>query len=123
MKTNYSELFTTMREAEEHAAYMVATFWLESARRIIERGDRPVKLTACGYDLARSELSRDIYTRTHSRKRDFMSVYRVRVQAVQIALGILHSGRFESVRKHFEVTSLDNDVTANQINTVRRIES
>lgn len=97
--------FANKREATDHAAYMVACYWLKSADAIIKRGDKPVKLSKCGLTLAQGELDRDIY----GRYRRNMDSTLVRSQAIQIAKAKLWSGQFPSVASHFSAHAVDSD--------------
>lgn len=108
-------IFNTVAEAEDHAAAMVAAFWLKSANTIIERGESPSKLSSCGYSLAVGELDREIYdTRKNGRRgklRGQLNLVSIRQQAISIAMGKLLSGQFPKVAKHFSVCSVDADAT------------
>lgn len=106
-------IFNTVPEAEEHAAYMVATFWLKSADAIIARGENPRKLTHCGYSLVQDEMDRTIYdTRLGGRRnalRRQMESTRIRSLAIDIAMGKLLAGQFPRVGQHFSVCVTDMD--------------
>jgi len=102
---NESKLFRTAGESEEHAAHMVACFWLCSAHKIIEDGGKPLKLSKCSLALSKSEMDRDIYDRMRTKMRS----KKIARLAMQIALAKLRDGQFPEVRKHFEVKFIPID--------------
>lgn len=93
--------FRDEADAAEHAAQMVATFWLTSAARIIQRGESPAKLSSCHYDLVVGEVDRELYGK-FARK---FNLTQIGKRAIEVALAKLRTGQFPIVRKHFEVTS------------------
>lgn len=95
----------SINEAEEHAAYMVAMFWLKGTTRILQRedGSRPAKLSDCAERLARDEMDREIYGRLASK----MSSWIIARKSIQIALGKLYAGEYPMVKAHFTVKSDD----------------
>jgi len=99
------DIFKTTKEAEDHAAYSVAVFWLKSATMILQRKDKPCKLSKCASTLAQSEMDREIYSRWFQK----MSSDSIARTAIHYALAKLYSGQFTSVRSHFQVTSEDRD--------------
>lgn len=94
---NNTAIFPNRDDAETHAASMVAQFWLESANRIIKRGESPAKLSDCGGIIARDELDRSIYNGFRRR----MDTGRIRRQSIRMALARLADGQFPLVKRHF----------------------
>ena len=91
------QMFSTVKEAEDHAASMVATGWLVFANRVIARGDRPARLSTNSYAMVRDEVDRGIYDGRRGR----MNISRIQDNAVAIAKAKLRAGEFPAVLEVF----------------------
>ncbi len=101
---NEAKIFKSVRQANQHAAYQVACYWLQSANRILDRGDIPCKLSQCAQRIARDEMDRPIYGK-YAVRMDSADIAR---HAIQLALAKLYAGQFVRVSGHFKVGG-DND--------------
>lgn len=92
-----NHLFRNKTEAAEHAAAMVAEFWLKSAEMIIARGETPRKLSLCKLRLTADELDRDVYLGCRP------CVVTVARLVLPVAERSLLGGRYPTVKVFFEV--------------------
>lgn len=95
----------TKKELEQHAATSVALFWLKYCKQVIERGEKPSKLTPLAYILTRDELDMPIYGRF--KKFNVSKIAQAAVLAAKQRLQL--DPKWELVRAHFGVPSAHGD--------------